>query len=132
MHRPLLPVLLLFFRHYVMSDSVSPWTVACQAPLSMGLTRQAYWSRLPFPSPGDRSYLGIKSASPAWKVDSLPLKFLGSHSQCCCCCCCQVASVVSDSVQPHRRQPTRLPHPWDSPGKNTGVGCHFFMLPPIK
>ena len=32
---------------------------------------------------------------------------------------------MSDSVQPHRRQPTRLPHPWDSPGKNTGVGCHF-------
>ena len=34
------------------------------------------------------------------------------------CCCCQVASVVSDSVWPHRRQPTRLPRPWDSPGKN--------------
>ena len=32
---------------------------------------------------------------------------------------------MSDSVQPHRRQPTRLPHPWDSSGKNTGVGCHF-------
>ena len=45
----------------------------------------------------------------------------------CCCCCCQVASVVSDSVQPHRWQPTRLPHPWDSPGKNTGVGCHFLL-----
>ena len=43
------------------------------------------------------------------------------------CCCCQVASVVSDSVRPHRRQPTRLPHPWDSPGKNTGVGCHFLL-----
>ena len=41
----------------------------------------------------------------------------------CCCCCCWVASVVSDSVWPHRRQPTRLPHPWDSLGKNTGVGC---------
>ena len=38
-----------------------------------------------------------------------------------------VASVVSDSVQPHRQQPTRLPHPWDSPGKNTGVGCHFLL-----
>ena len=32
---------------------------------------------------------------------------------------------MSDSVRPHRRQPTTLPHPWDSPGKNTGVGCHF-------
>ncbi|XP_060265746.1 obg-like ATPase 1 isoform X3 [Ovis aries] len=35
-------------------------------------------------------------------------------------------SVVSDSVRPHRWQPTRLPRPWDSPGKNTGVGCHLF------
>ena len=34
---------------------------------------------------------------------------------------------LSDSVRPHRRQPTRLPHPWDSPGKNTGVGCHFLL-----
>ena len=32
---------------------------------------------------------------------------------------------MSDSVWPHRQQPTRFPHPWDSPGKNTGVGCHF-------
>ena len=34
---------------------------------------------------------------------------------------------MSDSVRPHRRQPTRLPHPWDSSGKNTGVGCHFLL-----
>jgi len=34
---------------------------------------------------------------------------------------------VSDSARPHRRQPTRPPHPWDSPGKNTGVGCHFLL-----
>ena len=47
------------------------------------------------------------------------------HRACCCCCC--VASVVSDSVRPHRWQPTRLPRPWDSPGKNTGVGCHFLL-----
>ena len=44
-----------------------------------------------------------------------------------CCCCCLVASVVSSSVRPHRRQPTRLLCPWDSPGKNTGVGCHFLL-----
>ena len=43
------------------------------------------------------------------------------------CCCCYVTSVVSDSVRPHRRQPTRLLCPWDSPGKNTGVGCHFLL-----
>ena len=40
---------------------------------------------------------------------------------------CQVTSVVSDSVRPHGLQPTRLLHPWDSPGKNTGVGCHFLL-----
>ena len=34
---------------------------------------------------------------------------------------------MSDSVGPHRRQPARLPRPWDSPGKNTGVGCHFLL-----
>ena len=34
---------------------------------------------------------------------------------------------MSDSVRPHKRQPTRLPRPWDSPGKNTGVGCHFLL-----
>ena len=34
-------------------------------------------------------------------------------------------AVVSNSMRPHRRQPTRLPRPWDSPGKNTGVGCHL-------
>ena len=36
-------------------------------------------------------------------------------------------SVVSNSVWPHRQQSTRLPHSWDSPGKNTGVGCHFLL-----
>ena len=38
-----------------------------------------------------------------------------------------VALVVFDSVIPHRRQPNRLPRPWDFPGKNTGVGCHFLL-----
>ena len=41
-----------------------------------------------------------------------------------CCCYCYVTSVVPDSVWSHRRHPTRLHHPWDSPGKNIGVGCH--------
>ena len=43
----------------------------------------------------------------------------------CYHCCCWVASVVSDSVRPHRWPPTRLPCPRDSLGKNTGLGCHF-------
>ena len=45
-----------------------------------------------------------------------------------CCYCCWVTSVVSISVWPHRRQPTRLPCPWDFPSKITGVGCHFLLL----
>ena len=44
-----------------------------------------------------------------------------------CCCCCKVTSVVSDAVRPHRRQPTKLRRPWDSPGENTAVGCHFLL-----
>ena len=42
-------------------------------------------------------------------------------------CCSLAASVVSNSVRPHRRQPIRLPHPSDSLGKNTAVGCHFLL-----
>ena len=67
----------------------------------------------------------MKPASTVWQVDSLPLSHLGNP--CCCCCCFLVASVVSDSVRPHRQKPTRLPRPWDSPGKNTRVGCHFLL-----
>ena len=42
-------------------------------------------------------------------------------------CCCEGASVLSDSVRPHRRQPPRLPRPWDSPGESTGAGCHYLL-----
>ena len=48
-----------------MSDSVTPWTVACEAPLSRGFFRQGYWSGLPFPSPGNLSSPGIKPTPPA-------------------------------------------------------------------
>ena len=48
---------------------VTPWTVACQAPLSMGFSRQEYW--LPFPSPGDLPDPGIEPGSPALQADSL-------------------------------------------------------------
>ena len=52
--------------HPVVSDSfVTPWTVACQAPLYTGFPRQEYWSGFPFPSPGDLPNPGIKSVSPA-------------------------------------------------------------------
>ena len=69
-----------------------------QAPSSLGFSRQEHWSGLPFPSP--------MHESEKWKWSR---------------------SVVSDSVRPHRWQPTRLHRPWDSPGKNTGVGCHFLL-----
>ena len=51
------------------------WTVASQTPLSMGLSRQEYWSQLPFPSPGDLPQLGIEPTSPLlhWQAGSLPL-----------------------------------------------------------
>ena len=57
---------LVLFNYYVMSNSfVSPWTVAHQAPLSMGIPRQEYWSGLPFPSPRDLPDPGIEPMSPA-------------------------------------------------------------------
>jgi len=56
----------LLFRHLVMSNCfVAPWSVACQAPLTMGFFKQEYWSGLPFPSPEDLPDPGIKPTSPA-------------------------------------------------------------------
>ena len=49
----------------------TPWTVAHQAPLSMGFSRQEYWSGLPFPSPGDLPDSGIKPGSPTLEADAL-------------------------------------------------------------
>ena len=61
--------------HSVVSDSfVTPWTVAHQAPLTMGFSRQEYWSRWPFPSPGDLPSPGMEPGSPALLADSLPSK----------------------------------------------------------
>ena len=57
---------------------LTPWTVAHQAPLSMGLSRQEYWSRLPCLPPGDLPDPEIKPVSPALQTNSLPLSHLGS------------------------------------------------------
>ena len=76
----------------------TPETAAHQASPSLGFSRQEHWSGLPFPSP--------MHESEKWKW---------SHS------------VVSDSSRPHGLQPTRLLHPWGSPGRSTGVGCHFLL-----
>ena len=59
--------LLSWFRFFA-----TPWTVAHQAPLSMGFSRQEYWIGLPFPSPGDLPDPGTESGSPALQADSLP------------------------------------------------------------
>ena len=56
----------------VVSDSLPPWTVACENPLSMEFSRQEYWSGLPFLSPGDLSDPGIKPRSTALQANSLP------------------------------------------------------------
>ena len=72
---------------------------AHQAPLSLGFSRQERWSELPFPSP--------MHESEKWKWSRL---------------------VRSDSSRPHGLQPTRLLHPWDFPGKSTGVGCLSTLL----
>ena len=53
----------------------TPWAAAYQAPLSMGFSRQEYWSGLPLPSPGDLPDLGIEPVSPALQVNSLLLSF---------------------------------------------------------
>ena len=55
----------MLFSHSVTSDSVNSWTIALQAPLSMGFPRPEYWSGLPFPSPGDLSDPRLEAASPA-------------------------------------------------------------------
>ena len=63
----------------VLSSSVTPWTAAHQAPLSMGFSRPEYWSGLPFPSPGDLPNPEIKLGSPALQADSLPAELPGNY-----------------------------------------------------
>ena len=65
------------------------------------------------PKPGIKLSLLLCQVSPALQVDSLPTEPVGKP--------------LLLLLRPHRRQPTRLPRPWDSPGKNTGVGCHFLL-----
>ena len=61
----------MYVSRSVVSDSVIPWPVAHQAPLSMEFSRQEYWSRLPFPSPGELPDPELKPRSPAWQADCL-------------------------------------------------------------
>ena len=82
--------------------------MACQASLSMGFSREEYWSGLPFFLPGKLPDPGNKPVSPVSLAAAVAAKSLQSCL----------------TMQPHRWQPRRLPRPWDSPGKNTGVDCH--------
>ena len=58
----------------------TPWAVACQAPLSMGFSRQEHWRGLPFPPPGDLPSPEIEPRSPALQADSLPTELQGQPS----------------------------------------------------
>ena len=84
--------------------SAIPWTAACQAPLSMGFSRQEYWSGLPFPPPGDFPNPGTEPRSPASQADSLKSEPLGK----------------SRSLHSHFTV-TLLERSWPSAGRNTTV-----------
>ena len=100
--------------------------ISTQSVRAMGLTGnsdfQEALTKPVFPNLGLQQSPAQLGPCPISNLYSPPLPC--SASSCCCCC---INLVVSDSVRPHRQQPTRLPHPWDSPGKNTGVGCHFLL-----
>ena len=70
-----------WFKHSVVSNSVTPWTVAHQAPLSMGFSRQEYWRGLPFSPPGDLPYPGMGPSVLALQADALPLSHQRSPSK---------------------------------------------------
>ena len=89
----------------------------------MEFSRPEYLSGQPFPSPGDLPNPGIKPGSPTLQADSLPAELSGKPKVRECVSC----SVVSHFLQPHGLQPARLLCLWDSPGKNTGAGCHFLL-----
>ena len=74
---------------------MTPWTVARQAPLSMGFSRQEHWGGLPCPPPGDLPNPGIQSASPAFEAESLPLSDQGNHRR-------GVITVYSQCLQSHK------------------------------
>ena len=76
-----------------------------------------------FLSRGDRD-LGVAFQTHPGRQAGSPLSLASAAAA---AAAAAVASVVSDSVRPHRRQPTRLPCAWDSPGKNTRAGCHFLL-----
>ena len=106
-----------------------PWIVTCQASLSMDFSMPEYWSRLPFPTPGNLPKPGIEPmslASPALAGRLLTVCHLGSLLT-ICMSVCSVTSVMSNSVWPCGLQPASLLCPWNSPCKNTKVGCYALL-----
>ena len=108
----------------------TPRTVAHQAPLSMGFSRQEYWSGLPFPSgifPTQGSNLGLPHCGQT-QADALTSEPLGKSKQ-CLGNVAQSGPTLYDPMDysPCLLQPTRRLHPWKFPGKSTGVGCHFLL-----
>ena len=102
----------------------TPWTVAHQAPLSMGLSRQEYWSGSLCPSPGDLPNPGIEPVSPAWQADSLPLNHLGtSEINLIVMKVAQLCPTLCDPID----EPVSLLCPWNSPGKNIRVGSNSLL-----
>ena len=99
---------------------VTPLTVACQAPLSTGFPRQEYWSGLPFSSPADLPGPRDWTCGRFFTIWTTRGDLLIMLVQCVC-------SVASNSSWPRGLKPTRCLCPWDFPGKNTGVGCHFIL-----
>ena len=75
----------------------TPWTVACQPPLSMGFSREECWSGWPFPSPGDHSDSGIEPKSPALQADSLPTELWGKP--CFTLCAFKNFLVIATAVE---------------------------------
>ena len=78
----------------------TPWTVTHQASLSMGFSKQEYWSGLLFPPPGDLPDPGIEPVSPALQADSLPLSHLGSPCPCWPLTCPDYSSIPVGPLSP--------------------------------
>ena len=92
----------------------------------MGFSWQEWWSGLPIPFPGDLPDPGSNPGLPHCRQTLDRLSHQASHII-YAAAAAKSLQLLSNSVRPHRRQPTRPHSPWDSPGKNTGVGCHFLL-----
>ena len=112
--------------------SVTPLAVSCQAPLSMGFSKQEYWSGLPCPPPGDLLNLGIEPRSPTLKVDSLLSEPPGKPKIIVFLEFPWSEVLVTQSLS-HVQLfaiPWSLPRllcPWNFLSKNTGVDCYFLL-----